>query len=153
MSKAEFIDGLGKSLKGKVDDNEYRKQIEYYSSYISREVSNGKSEDEVVSELGDPRLIAKTIVNTYMMKDNPINNRYRQFEDSDAYSHEQDDYTEEKKGMDKLALKRIFYTILVVCVLLFILSLVTKVILFLAPIVVLFIFVLIVVRFLSKKWL
>ena len=78
MSKAEFLDGLGKSLEGKVDAREYRSQMEYYSSYISKEVASGRSEEEVVGELGDPRLIAKTIVQTYSMKDNPINRQNRQ---------------------------------------------------------------------------
>ena len=36
-------------------------QIDYYDKYISDEIKKGKTEKEVIDELGDPRLIAKTI--------------------------------------------------------------------------------------------
>ena len=41
-------------------------QLDYYDKYISDEMKKGKTEKEVLEELGDPRLIAKTIktVNT-----------------------------------------------------------------------------------------
>lgn len=38
-----------------------RNQLAYYDQYISDEIAKGRSEREVVDELGDPRLIAKTI--------------------------------------------------------------------------------------------
>ena len=64
MTKQEFIEGIGRSLKGKIDDVEYMKQLEYYSSYIDDEVRKGKTEEEVLEALGDPRLISNTIVQT-----------------------------------------------------------------------------------------
>lgn len=35
---------------------------QYYQRYIFREVKNGRSEKEVIDGLGDPRLIARTII-------------------------------------------------------------------------------------------
>ena len=53
------------------------KQLEYYSSYIDDEVRKGKTEEEVLEALGDPRLIAKTIVQTYVMSDDPTRSYYK----------------------------------------------------------------------------
>ena len=76
MTKTEFIEALRKSLYGKVDDNELAGNISYYGSYIDGEVARGRSEAEVCEELGDPRLIAKTIVETYNMNDDPLRKQY-----------------------------------------------------------------------------
>ena len=64
MNRDEFLDALGRSLKGKIDDDEYIRQMDYYRSYFDDEMNSGRSEAEILEELGDPRLIAKTIVTT-----------------------------------------------------------------------------------------
>ena len=61
MTKREFINILNDELKNSLDNDNLKKQLDYYDDYISTEVQNGKKEAEVLSELGDPRLIAKTI--------------------------------------------------------------------------------------------
>ena len=38
--------------------------VRYYDGYISDEVRKGRSEEEVIEEIGDPRLIARTIEDT-----------------------------------------------------------------------------------------
>lgn len=76
MSKEEFLRELEKSLKGKVDDREIARQLQYYESYINNEINAGRSIEDVMKELGSPRLIAKTIIQTYSIKDNPINRNY-----------------------------------------------------------------------------
>ena len=61
MSKSEFLKKLKEELLATVSDDTIRDQINYYDNYISDEVDKGRSEKEVIEELGDPRLIAKTI--------------------------------------------------------------------------------------------
>ena len=60
MTRYEFIENLKSNLstlnKNIVDD-----KIKYYNDYIDAEVKKGRSETDVINELGDPRLIAKTI--------------------------------------------------------------------------------------------
>ena len=70
MNTQEFLHELERSLRGKVDDRELKKQSEYYSSYIKNEINAGHTEEEVLMKLGDPRLIARTIVQAYNMKYN-----------------------------------------------------------------------------------
>lgn len=62
MNREQFIDTLRRALYGKVDDYTLSDHIRYYESYILQEMAKGRSEQEVLDELGDPRLIARTIL-------------------------------------------------------------------------------------------
>lgn len=42
--------------------NEVSGNIAYYRSYFAEETAKGKSEEEVIAELGEPRMIAKSII-------------------------------------------------------------------------------------------
>lgn len=64
MNKVEFIEGLQKALEMKVSPQTVRENASYYSQYIEDEVRKGRSEQEVVEELGDPWVIARTITDT-----------------------------------------------------------------------------------------
>lgn len=61
MNKSEFLNILRQSLSGEVAPDIQEQNISYYHGYIS---SQGKPEEDVIAELGDPRLIAKTIIET-----------------------------------------------------------------------------------------
>ena len=58
----KFIKNLSAALEGNVSNSEIASQIAYYNDYVDSEIRKGKSEDEVIDSLGDPRLIAKTII-------------------------------------------------------------------------------------------
>lgn len=62
MSRQDFIDALKRALYGKIDDFTLADHIQYYEGYIAQEIVSGKSEQEVLNELGDPRLIARTLL-------------------------------------------------------------------------------------------
>ena len=61
MNKSEFLKKLKEALQQSVSDGDIKNQLDYYDQYINDEVKKGRTEKEVVEELGDPRLIAKTI--------------------------------------------------------------------------------------------
>ena len=62
MSKQEFLDGLRRSLAGNLETREINEHINYYSDYIDSQIRKGISEEEVMDSLGEPRLIAKTLI-------------------------------------------------------------------------------------------
>lgn len=64
MSKQEFIDRLRYALNGKVTPDVLQENLNYYEEYINTQIRMGRSEQEVLASLGDPRLIAKTIAET-----------------------------------------------------------------------------------------
>ncbi len=62
MTKQEFLETLGKILNRELPEQEVADNLRYYEQYIAQQMRNGRTEEEVLSELGDPRLIAKTIL-------------------------------------------------------------------------------------------
>lgn len=64
MEKQDFLDKLRLALGGKVTPEVMTDTMNYYEEYINTELRLGKSPDEVMETLGDPRLIARTIVET-----------------------------------------------------------------------------------------
>ena len=62
MEKMEFLNVLRIHIQG-VDDIAFvNDTMNYYENYIETEIRKGKSEAEVINKLGDPRLIAKSIL-------------------------------------------------------------------------------------------
>lgn len=64
MSKNEFIQGLETALSGNVPPETVRENLIYYRDYIRTELEKGRTEQDIMDELGDPRLIARTIMDT-----------------------------------------------------------------------------------------
>lgn len=62
MTKNEFLDTLARVLNRELSESEVRSNIRYYEDYIDQQTAGGRSEAEVLRELGDPRLIARTIL-------------------------------------------------------------------------------------------
>ena len=58
MDKKEFFAILRESLEGYVPKEEVEKNISYYQDYFHE---SELSEKEVLEELGDPRLLARTV--------------------------------------------------------------------------------------------
>lgn len=64
MTQYEFVRELELALRGNVSDQVIRENVEYYRSYIREQVAAGRTESEILAELGSPRLIARTIIDT-----------------------------------------------------------------------------------------
>ena len=62
MGREEFIEILQRTLAGSSTSSTVNENIRYYQDYIDLEMRGGRSEEEVLTELGDPRLLAKTIL-------------------------------------------------------------------------------------------
>ena len=61
MGKMEFLNVLRIHIQEVDDIGFVNDTMNYYENYIETEMRKGKSEEEVINELGDPRLIAKSI--------------------------------------------------------------------------------------------
>lgn len=61
MSKAEFLEQLRLSLNGRIDADQVMDNLRYYEDYINSQLRLGKTEEDIMSMLGSPRLIARTI--------------------------------------------------------------------------------------------
>lgn len=64
MDRQEFMDRLRASLSSSLSPTLVMDNVNYYQEYIQSEMRKGRSEQEVLASLGDPRLIARTIIQT-----------------------------------------------------------------------------------------
>lgn len=76
MTRQEFLQELRIALQGKVSQAALNEHIKYYENYIIEESRKGKSEEEVIAQLGNPRLIAKTLVDTTEQFSSTYNEEY-----------------------------------------------------------------------------
>lgn len=87
MNKIEFVEQMRRSLSS-IDDYTYvNDTIAYYENYIESQMRMGKSEQQVMQELGDPRLIAKSILASHMTED--------EAEDNNGYQNREKRFTEQ----------------------------------------------------------
>ena len=71
MSKTEFLDILYSQLSGQMPEGNVAAHVQYYRNYIEDEQQKGRTETDVLNELGDPRLIARTLLDTEVGSGNP----------------------------------------------------------------------------------
>lgn len=62
MTRQEFLEELKGALMGEVSAEVMMDSYRYYSTYIDEEVRKGRTEEEVLEELGKPGLIARSII-------------------------------------------------------------------------------------------
>ncbi len=87
MTKRQFMEELRSSLEGMVTQTVVQENLNYYENYINEQMRNGKSEQEIFDELGNPRLIARSIIDVKSEDDGYVQTEY--------YEDEQDDGTPE----------------------------------------------------------
>lgn len=62
MTRIEFMDILQRTLAGSLNSSTVNENMRYYQEYFDTQMRMGKSETEVIGELGNPRLLAKTMI-------------------------------------------------------------------------------------------
>lgn len=72
MNRTEFMNKLRMALSGALPYTLVEENIKYYEDYMDMELSKGKSEEEILEQLGDPRLIAKTIIEANKAEDSSV---------------------------------------------------------------------------------
>lgn len=83
MDRGEFLSILRESLEGCVPMDEVEKNIVFYRNYFEE---SEQSDREIIEELGDPRLIARTIIEAYKASKGPMADYYTEQARSE-YSH------------------------------------------------------------------
>lgn len=61
MSRQEFIEELRKAMSGSFSAAEIEDAAAYYEDYMTMQMKKGRSEEEILKELGSPRLIVKSM--------------------------------------------------------------------------------------------
>ena len=86
MTRTEFLEELRLALQGNISQAGVNENLRYYENYIIEESRKGQTEEEVIQRLGNPRLIAKTIIDTSSQAGNAYDESYyeRQTQDETA---------------------------------------------------------------------
>ena len=143
MTKREFLEELKEALSEQLPQNQVAEHVSYYMNYIEKRKRSGSSEDEVLDMLGDPRLIARTILDTTPgSKDNQ--NYFYEQTIQDAQSEVK------KKGLSDKAKKVCIYWNCY-CSYLLIISLITTLLSFLLPILLPVILIFVVISIVRKR--
>lgn len=143
MTKQKFLNGLKEALVGEVSPAEVNNQLLYYERYIDDEIKKGRTEQQILEELGEPRLIAKTIVDA---KENIYRGR-------EAYYYQEGETSqpEEQRIVWNEKINRVLRIILILLLVLFGIAVIFSVIRILLPIVVPAILILVVLSFIQRK--
>ena len=62
MTREEFLKKLKEALENDLSGRIVQENVSYYESYIIEEMRKGRAESEIMEELGDPWIIARSII-------------------------------------------------------------------------------------------
>lgn len=149
MNKVEFIEGLRRALEMKTAPQTVRENTDYYSQYIEDEMRKGRSEQEVVEELGDPWVIAKTIIDMQGTQENVESVHY----DSPYPRRKRHRNTENSARIFMIDTwwKRLLLMVCIIGVLFIVFAIITGIISLIAPIVIPILCVAIIIRIFSNR--
>jgi uncharacterized membrane protein len=132
MNCDEFLSVFREALDAKVPDQIINDNVAYYRSYINNEVRKGRSEEDVIESLGNPRLLARTIEES---------TKFAEGEGDSYYDYGSDNTVEGDNGRfetKQIKLPGWLVGIIVAIVIIFVLAIVFKVAFFLAPYIIAF---------------
>ena len=78
MNREVFLKMFQEALMGKVSNQIIQDNLNYYNNYFNEQMRFGKTEAEIISMLGDPRLLAKTVEdsNNFSLNETATGNYY-----------------------------------------------------------------------------
>ena len=143
MYRAEFLDILKTQLSGQMHEGTIGAHLRYYEDYIQSKVRAGTPEEEVIAQLGDPRLIAKTLLDTDTGEE--VYEESRSYSESDAGNYGNQ---EEKTWKKKLDLSTWYGKLIVIAAAAVVIFLLISVLAAVLP----FLIVLAVILYLISRW-
>lgn len=154
MTQSEFLQELRRALENDLSGSIVRENVEFYNQYIADEVRKGKSEEEVLQMLGDPWVLAKTVIDAQDGTDQSI--IYEAGENTyTGYGNRQDTGREGDPRIHLFKVdawwKKLLWALSIFMIVIAVLAIITGVIRILAPILVPLLIVMIIVRALGGR--
>ncbi|MDD2978396.1 MAG: DUF1700 domain-containing protein [Hespellia sp.] len=149
MTKYEFLQKLREALENDLSGAVVQDNINYYDRYIMEEVQKGSSEADVIAALGDPWMLARTIIDAPGGAGETNQTTY--YEESQSnYGQEEDQYENPNAHIHVFGLdtwwKKVLLVLGIVMVVVSVIAIITGVISFLAPILIPVFIVMIIIR-------
>ncbi len=151
MNRTEFIERLQRALAAGISSGQVAENVRYYQDYIDSEVRRGRSEGEVLDSLGDPRLLAKSIIEA---------NKHAgtSYGSNRQYDEEVADDRQERRTENDVPTARSFVLpgwlvmLIVTVVVLVVIGLVFSLLSFFAPVIIFVLAVLLIVKVIQNNW-
>lgn len=140
MNRETFLNEFRLALTGEVPLIVIDENVKYYEDYILTETRKGNREEDVIAALGDPRLLAKTVIEV---------NRQNKDEFSEKSKTDESHNTEEKSKYHSLPGWAVLILIILAAVV--ICSIVGSVLAVLFPVLIPIICVLLLIRLIKKR--
>ncbi len=139
MTKEEFLSEFRSALTGSVSSSLINENMNYYEDYINTELRKGRTEEDIFQELGNPRLLARTVIET--APDNDL--RGAESSEREAIHREESE--------DQVFLMPWWMILLVIFGIMILIYLVIQVTVLLLPVVIAMVLALAVARLLKRK--
>lgn len=126
MTKKEFLTVLQEALSEELNGAQVSEQMNYYRRYFDEQTAAGRSEAQILEELGDARMIARNIIDGI----EDASNMYQQ--STTTYTN----YSDAEAGMEPLwkTKVKVYGAIGLILVIIFVvLALITQLIIWLLP--------------------
>ena len=146
MTRLEFMETLQRTLAGALGSRTVDGHMRYYQYYFDAQLSMGKSEADIVTELGNPRLLAKTIIEAAK--------REGRGDAMPGYDEVYEDGTTEAKGASGLRAHRMpgwLVAVIALVVIITVAGIVGSVISVMLPVLIPLICVVLLVRFFQRR--
>lgn len=150
MDKREFIDKLQRALAGGLGSSMVMENVRYYEEYIDSEVRKGRSESDVLAQLGDPRLLAKSIIEANKRAGESYGSN-RGYDEEMADSDDERERGRTAVGGKTVMLPGWLILLIVTVVVIVIIGVVTSLLAFFAPVIIAVLVVLLVVKIFQGK--
>jgi len=142
MDRETFLRELRIALQGQISQVKVNENLAYYENYIIEQSRKGRTEEQVIEELGNPRLIAKTIIDTTDVLYNSSQWEEEKETEQNVYGNEKGFHFnfDEKTGWDirygKFKINSWYGYVIIACLVILILVIIARTAIILLPILV-----------------
>ncbi len=117
MNREDFFAELEECLQGEVSDREYQESLNYYRGYFQEQMALGKSEEEILGELGSARIIAHSIIDAHGLTEHDTYDSQNYREEGSWGEPGHEIVNEDDTGQTNYALRKLGRTLALVGVL------------------------------------
>ena len=147
MSRNEFMEKLKEALEMDLSSRKVEEQVAFYRQYINEEIGKGRTDAEVLEELGDPWVIARNILSTEEME---TSGEYVYEESGNAYEKNDASHNNVRVFQIDSWWKKALVLVVVLGILCLIFSIVTGIVRLIAPIAIPVILIILLVKIWKK---
>jgi len=158
MTKEIFLQELREALRGEVPASIIQDNLNYYETYILQEIRKGRTEQEVLERLGNPRILAQTIIDTSGVASGRATSNYRYSDNGGEHGRygdrdeERTRYTHSREFSGRKAKMVLWVTIAaIILVIIGVIALIAGIISIIAPILVPLLLIALAIRIINRR--